>query len=70
MSKEEFEKRLAEMVEQLNWLKEDMDNISKAIPEIEGVLSSCTYETRNDCDERFENMFSKLEQKLKVIELF
>ena len=69
MSKEEFEKRHAEMVKQLDQLKEDVDYIVKAIPEIEKALSSATCETVTVCDEKLEEIFGELESKLKVIEM-
>ena len=69
MSKEEFEKRHAELVKLLDQLKEDVDYIVKAVPEIEKALSSATCETVTECDEKLEKIFDELESKLKVIEM-
>lgn len=69
MNKEEFEKRHAELVKLLDQLKEDVDYIVKVIPEIEKTLSSATYETVTECDEKLEEIFDELESKLKVIEM-
>lgn len=68
MSKEEFENRRAELFSQLDQLKEDINRINKAIPEIEGIISSVTYETSSDFEEHIDEMFSKLESQLKIIE--
>lgn len=69
MSKEEYEKRHAELIKLLEQLKEDADYIAKAIPEIEKALSSATYETVSECDEKLGEIFDELESKLKVIEM-
>lgn len=69
MSKEEYEKRHAELIKLLEQLKEDADYIVKAIPEIEKALSSATYETVSECDEKLGEIFDELESKLKVIEM-
>ena len=69
MNKEEYEKKHAELVKQLDQLKEDVDYIVKAIPKIEKTLSSATCETVTECDEKLDEIFDKLESKLKVTEM-
>ena len=70
MSKEEYEKQHEKLVKQLDQLKEDVNYIVKAIPEIEKTLSSATCETVAVCDEKLAEIFDELESKLKVIEMW
>ena len=65
MSPKEWEKRKAELLEQLSLLEADAEYLSKSIPEIRRIVLEATVDSSEEADEKIDAVL----RKLKIIEL-
>ena len=65
MSLKEWEKRKAELLEQLSLLEADVEYLSKTIPEIRRIVLKATADSLQEADEKIDAVL----RKLKIIEL-
>lgn len=65
MSSEEWEKRKAEILENLSSLEEDVEYLRKSIPEIRWIVLEATADSSEEADEKIDTVL----RKLKIIEL-
>ena len=65
MSPKEWEKRKAELLEQLSLLEADAEYLSKSIPEIRRIVLEATADSSEEADEKIDTVL----RKLKIIEL-
>ena len=65
MSPKEWEKRKAELLEQLSLLEADVKYLSKSIPEIRRIVLEATEDSLEETDEKIDTVL----RKLKIIEL-
>ena len=65
MSLKEWEKRKAELLEQLSLLEADVEYLSKSIPEIRRIVLEATADSLQEADEKIDAVL----RKLKIIEL-
>ena len=65
MSLKEWEKRKAELLEQLSLLEADVEYLSKSIPEIRRIVLEATVDSLEEADEKIDAVL----RKLKIIEL-
>ena len=65
MSPKEWEKRKAELLEQLSLLEADVKYLSKSIPEIRRIVLEATADGLEEADEKIDAVL----RKLKIIEL-
>ena len=65
MSPKEWEKRKAELLEQLSLLEADVEYLSKSIPEIRRIVLEATEDSLEETDEKIDTVL----RKLKIIEL-
>ena len=65
MSPKEWEKRKAELLEQLSLLEADVEYLSKSIPEIRRIVLEATADSLEEADEKIDAVL----RKLKIIEL-
>ena len=65
MSPKEWEKRKAELLEQLSLLEADVEYLSKSIPEIRRIVLEATADSLEETDEKIDTVL----RKLKIIEL-
>lgn len=65
MSSEEWEKRKAEILENLSSLEEDVEYLRKSIPEIRRIVLEATADSSEEADEKIDTVL----RKLKIIEL-
>lgn len=65
MSSEEWEKRKAEILENLSSLEEDVEYLRKSIPEIRRIVLEATADSSEEVDEKIDTVL----RKLKIIEL-
>ena len=65
MSSEEWEKRKAELLEQLSLLEADVEHLRKSIPEIRRIVLEATVDSSEEADEKIDAVL----RKLKIIEL-
>lgn len=65
MSLKEWEKRKAELLEQLSLLEADVEYLSKSIPEIRRIVLEATEDSLEEADEKIDTVL----RKLKIIEL-
>ena len=65
MSPKEWEKRKAELLEQLSLLEADVEYLSKSIPEIRRIVLEATADSLQEADEKIDAVL----RKLKIIEL-
>ena len=65
MSLKEWEKRKAELLEQLSLLEADAEYLSKSIPEIRRIVLEATEDSLEETDQKIDTVL----RKLKIIEL-
>ena len=65
MSSEEWEKRKAEILENLSSLEEEVEYLRKSIPEIRQIVLEATADSSEEADEKIDAVL----RKLKIIEL-
>ena len=65
MSLKEWEKRKAELLEQISLLEADAEYLSKSIPEIRRIVLEATEDSLEETDEKIDTVL----RKLKIIEL-
>ena len=65
MSSEEWEKRKAEILENLSSLEEEVEYLRKSIPEIRHIIFETTAGSAEEADEKIDTVL----RKLKIIEL-
>ena len=65
MSSEEWEKRKAELLEQLSLLEADVEYLRKSIPEIRQIVLDAKADSLEEADEKIDAVL----RKLKIIEL-
>ena len=65
MSSEEWEKRKAEILENLSSLEEEVEYLRKSIPEIRHIIFETTADSAEEADEKIDTVL----RKLKIIEL-
>ena len=65
MSPKEWEKRKAELLEQLSLLEADVEYLIKSIPEIRRIVLEATEDSLEETDEKIDTVL----RKLKIIEL-
>ena len=65
MSPKEWEKRKAELLEQLSLLEADVEYLIKSIPEIRRIVLEATEDSLEETDEKIDAIL----RKLKIIEL-
>ena len=65
MSPKEWEKRKAELLEQLSLLEADVKYLSKSIPEIRRIVLEATADSLEEADEKIDAVL----RRLKIIEL-
>ena len=65
MSLKEWEKRKAELLEQLSLLEADVECLRKSIPEIRRIVLEATADSSEEADEKIDAIL----RKLKIIEL-
>ena len=65
MSPKEWEKRKAELLEQLSLLEADVEYLIKSIPEIRRIVLEATADSSEESDEKIDAVL----RKLKIIEL-
>ena len=65
MSLKEWEKRKAELLEQLSLLEADAEYLNKSIPEIRRIVLEATEDSLEETDEKIDTVL----RKLKIIEL-
>ena len=65
MSLKEWEKRKAELLEQLSLLEADAEYLSKSIPEIRHIIFETTADSAEEADKKIDTVL----RKLKIIEL-
>ena len=65
MSPKEWEKRKAEVLEQLSLLEADVEYLRKSIPEIRRIVLEATADSTEEADKKIDTVL----RKLKIIEL-
>ena len=65
MSSEEWEKRKAEILENLSSLEEEVEYLRKSIPEIRHIIFETTADSAEEADKKIDTVL----RKLKIIEL-
>ena len=65
MSPKEWEKRKAELLEQLSLLEADVEYLRKSIPEIRRIVLEATADSTEEADKKIDTVL----RKLKIIEL-
>ena len=60
MSLKEWEKRKAELLEQLSLLEADAEYLSKSIPEIRRIVLEATADGEEEVDEKIDAIFDEL----------
>ena len=65
MSPKEWEKRKAELLEQLSLLEADVEYLRKSIPEIRHIIFETTADSAEEADKKIDTVL----RKLKIIEL-
>ena len=65
MSLKEWEKRKAEILENLSSLEEDVEYLHKSIPVIRQIVLEATADSTEEADEKIDTVL----RKLKIIEL-
>ena len=65
MSPKEWEKRKAELLEQLSLLEADVEYLSKSIPVIRQIVLEATADNSEEADEKIDAVL----RKLKILEL-
>ena len=65
MLSEEWEKRKAELLEQLSLLEADVEYLRKSIPEIRQIVLEATEDSLEETDGKIDTVL----RKLKIIEL-
>ena len=60
MSSEEWEKRKAEILENLSSLEEEVEYLRKSIPEIRQIVLEATADSSEEADEKIDAIFDEL----------
>ena len=60
MSPKEWEKRKAELLEQLSLLEADVEYLSKSIPEIRRIVLEATADGEEEVDKKIDAIFDEL----------
>ena len=60
MSPKEWEKRKAELLEQLSLLEADVEYLSKSIPEIRQIVLEATADSTEETDKKIDAILNKL----------